>query len=238
VDLLGGFEVRHDGRGIDLPASAQRLVAFLAIAGRPLRRLHVAGALWIDVPETSAKAALRTALWRTRQGACCVVEEVGGCLALAPHAEVDAQRTFALARRVVTQPIVDVLDDDELRSLWEARDLLPDWYEDWILVERERHRQLRLHALEAVSGALAAVGRHGEAVQAGLAAVADEPLRESAHRALIAVHLAEGNAAQALRVYERFRRTLRGELGLEPSLLMEQLVAPLHRRDVAVTTLA
>ena len=110
-----------------------------------------------------------------------------------------------------------------------ARDLLPDWYEDWVALERERFRQLRLHALEALCARLTAAGRFGAAVQAGLAAVAGEPLRESAHRILIRAHLAEGNPGEAVRQYHLYRRLLAGELALEPSPAIRGLVQPLLR---------
>ena len=238
IDLLGGFEARLDGVTFELPASAQRVVAFLAIAGRPLRRLHVAGTLWLDSPEPRANAALRTALWRIRQPDCRIVDDAHGCLAIAPEVEVDLRRASDVARRVLAEAAHSPTDEPALPLLWDGGELLPDWYEDWVLVERERHRQLRLHALESVCGALAARGRFAEAIQAGLAAVGSEPLRETAHRALIGAHLAQGNAAEALRQHERFRRALSEGLGLEPSPRMAELVAPLRRRDGSVTTVA
>jgi len=61
-----------------------------------------------------------------------------------------------------------------------SADLLPDWYDDWVLLEAEDWRQLRLHALEALAGRLIALGRWGEAANAAGAAVRAEPLRESA----------------------------------------------------------
>jgi DNA-binding SARP family transcriptional activator len=67
-------------------------------------------------------------------------------------------------------------------------------------------------------------------MEAGLAAVRGEPLRESAHRAVINVHLAEGNRAQALGEYHRFRDRLERELGLAPSARMDELVAELQLR--------
>jgi DNA-binding SARP family transcriptional activator len=103
-------------------------------------------------------------------------------------------------------------------------DLLLGWYEDWVLVERERLRQLRLHALEALSGLLLAVGDLPTAVEAALAAVAIEPLRESAHRAVIQAHLAEGNRVEALRQYASLRQLLRDEVGVEPSTLAADLL--------------
>jgi DNA-binding SARP family transcriptional activator len=74
---------------------------------------------------------------------------------------------------------------------------------------------------------MTADGRFAEAVEAGLAAVDGEPLRESAHRALIAVYLAEGNPGEALRQYRFFRQLLDEQLGLEPSQLMADLVEAL-----------
>ena len=63
-------------------------------------------------------------------------------------------------------------------------ELLPDWYDDWVLLEAENWRQLRLHALEVLAGLLTAAGRYGDAAAAALAAVRADPLRESAHAAL------------------------------------------------------
>ena len=80
-------------------------------------------------------------------------------------------------------------------------DLLPDWNEDWVLIERERFRQARLHALEALCDRFSEAGRMMPAIQAGLAAVTADPFRESAHRALIRTHLREGNRSEALRQY-------------------------------------
>ena len=62
--LLNGFELTNRGLHVDIPLSAQRLLAFLAFQERPLLRLHVAGNLWPDSPEARATANLRSSLWR------------------------------------------------------------------------------------------------------------------------------------------------------------------------------
>jgi DNA-binding SARP family transcriptional activator len=110
-----------------------------------------------------------------------------------------------------------------------AQELLPDCYDDWALVERERFRQLRLHALEAACELLTRRGCYGQALMAGLAAVATEPLRESAQRLVVQAHISEGNWHEALRQYTSYADLLGSELGLLPSAAMEALVAPLGR---------
>jgi DNA-binding SARP family transcriptional activator len=105
-----------------------------------------------------------------------------------------------------------------------GRELLPDWTEDWVLLERERWRQVSLHALENLCRHLVKMRRFGAAIQAGLAAVSLEPLRESAQRALIEAHVAEGNRCEAIRQYRQYESLLQRELDLSPSTELAGLV--------------
>jgi DNA-binding SARP family transcriptional activator len=218
--LLDGFELRRGGRVVSLPFSAQRLLAFIALHDRPVRRLYIAGRIWMDSSQEHANANLRTALWRLRRPGCALVETPGGEIGLARHVAVDARDVAACARRVLDHRT----EHEDVARLSQAGDLLPDWYEDWLVVERERIRQLRLYALEASCEDLAKGGHFAAATEAGLAAVAAEPLRESAHRVVMEAHLREGNVAEALRQYHLFRRLLCDELQLVPSSSMRTLV--------------
>lgn len=111
-----------------------------------------------------------------------------------------------------------------------ALDLLPGWYDDWVIFERERIRQRLLHGLEMLSRRLAAADRSGEAVEAAILAVSADPLRESASRALIEAHLAEGNLIEARRAFERYRDIVHRELGTEPGAELGRLVRGGHRQ--------
>ena len=202
VTLLDGFALHPGGRqpgpAGDLPRGVQRLIAHLCLSGRPARTV-VAGQLWPDVPDGHAHGSLRSALWRLQKVAPGLVEVAGGRLCLAARVRVDVHELTAWARRVLDPTTgVDWLTTPDVGLRGE---LLPGWYDDWVLLERERLRQLRMHALEAVADKLATAGRYGEAVQAAYAAVRAEPLRESAHRVVMRVHLAEDNLAKALRAY-------------------------------------
>jgi DNA-binding SARP family transcriptional activator len=213
--LMGSFGLYVDDDGVRLPMSARRLVAFLALARRPVSRLYVAGHLWSDVPEARAAASLRSALWRTLRVAE-VVRADADALELSSHVAVDVTDALALARRA--QDTAVPVAPHDVAALVRTDDLLPDWYDEpWLDLERECFRKLRLRALERVCEGLIADGRLGEALEAGLAAVAADPLRESAHRALIRTHLAEGNAAEALRQFHAWRRLSERMLGLPPS---------------------
>jgi DNA-binding SARP family transcriptional activator len=222
VALLGGFELRWDGQAVALPKTARRLLVFLALAHRPLTRPYVSQSLWLEAPERLADGNLRSALWKVGQLAAGAVDASGGQLALDRRVTVDYQESVALARRLVRDP--GSLDNREFDEEPFTRELLPDWYEEWVLAERERYRQIRLHALEGLCLELAARRRFGQAVQAGLAAVAGEPLRESATLALIRAFLAEGNAYEAVRHYRSFTRLLWDELRVRPSSRMRQLM--------------
>jgi DNA-binding SARP family transcriptional activator len=222
--LLGGFELRRDGAPVELPLSPQRLLAFLALHERPLHRTFVAETIWMHGSPASASASLRTTLWRLGHPHGALIEATSSHLALAAEVVVDVRALGDCARRVLqrrTEP-----GDGE--TLCSGGDLLPDAYDDWLLIVRERFRQLRLHALEALCDELTAVGHFGAAAEAAWVALSCDPLRESSHRALVRIHLAEGNRGEALRQYDVYRRLIVGSLGLEPSEAMEALVRPLR----------
>jgi DNA-binding SARP family transcriptional activator len=220
ITLLRGFQVIQDDRPVSLPLGSQRLLAFLALQDRPVLRVYVAGSLWLDKAEQLACASLRSALWQLRRQGLDVVTVSRNHLQLSPALEVDVWNTVAEARQVIGGGDGDAARPDRLL----AGDLLPDWYEDWVIVERERIRQLRLHALETLGQRLIDQGHPAQAIEVGLAAVAADPLRESAHRVIVSAHLAEGNRSEALRQYESYARLLDEHLGLRPSGQIRNLI--------------
>jgi DNA-binding SARP family transcriptional activator len=223
LGLLQGFELVLDGRPVHLPLSGQRVLAFLALQNRPVQRVYVAGSLWLDASEHKANASLRTTLWRLTQTVRELVKATPTHIALAEGVKVDVTEATAIAESLISGAKADRLCRSDV--LCRAGEILPDWYDDWVLVEREHFRQLRLHALESLCEQLTAAGRFAEATEAGTAAVKAEPLRESAHRSLVRASLAEGNVVEALRQYDQFHDLLAKQLGLEPSQLMEDLIA-------------
>ena len=161
--------------------SSQRLLGFVALNERPVRRTRVRGVLWPDALEDRACASLRSALWRVpNPGGAPVVVASPTHLALAPHVEVDFRAALGRAQSLLADGDHDIAAIDLARELCAyGDDLLPGWYDDWVLLERERFHHLRLQALERLAEQLAGAGRRGDALQVALVGVHAEPLREA-----------------------------------------------------------
>jgi DNA-binding SARP family transcriptional activator len=232
LNVLGEFQLVHEETRLPLLPTAERLLAMMAVVhrGRRVRRSAIAERLWPDAPPGRATSSLRSVLWRLpRPRGRMPVQSNATMVWLADGIGVDLWEAEDLARALCS---ADAPPDvpDRLAAL--GQDLLPDWAEDWLVLEQESYRQTRLHALETGAVLLCRRGRFTHALEAALTAVRAEPLRESAHRRVIEVHLAEQNHAEALRQYDGYRRLLAAELGLPPSDNIRGLVAPLLGRPI------
>ncbi|TFV86858.1 BTAD domain-containing putative transcriptional regulator [Blastococcus sp. CT_GayMR16] len=216
VRVLSGLSLSCDGRRIPIPPGSRRLLAFLALHPDGVDRRVAAGVLWPDVEDCRAAGNLRSALWRLQQVGCPLVSAEQSWLGLNEDVEVDLARLEAWATRVLahTPAPGDLgVDPGPIADL----ELLPGWYDDWVLTVRERLQLRLLHALEALSRLLRRAGRPAAAVEAMHVAVLAEPLRESGQLALIEAHQAAGDWLAARRQYDAFRSILRREIGVEPS---------------------
>ncbi|MBV8934062.1 MAG: transcriptional regulator [Kutzneria sp.] len=216
VRLFQGPYVTRAGRRLEVPEGSKRLLVFVALHRTRLERRYVAGTLWPDADDARAAGNLRSTLWRLRGAGIDVIAADKWSLALLDDVVVDTELANDWATRLINGTAG--AGDLTIPPYWlDALDLLPGWYDDWTYGERERLRQRTLHALEALSRQLADAGRHAEAVDAAMAAVRAEPLRESAQRVLVEAHLAEGNLVEARRGYQAYRELLNRELGVAPT---------------------
>jgi DNA-binding SARP family transcriptional activator len=200
VGHLGVFPI------IRLTLPARRILAYLALQESAVSRASAAAQLWPEQPEALGRANLRRALWQLPRG---WVRADGDELVLV------AESDLATARRVAARAL-----DGGALSLAEisllSSDILPGWHEEWVLAAQDAFRLLRVQALEAACRTMAASGHHALATQAGLAALAAEPLRESAAEALIEAHLAQRNRYQAAQCFRSLAQRLHDELGVAP----------------------
>ncbi|WP_158670622.1 transcriptional regulator, partial [Bradyrhizobium guangdongense] len=158
VAILGRLGVYPMVR-LSLPA--RRLLAYLALQGRPVSRTAAAGNLWLDLPEDAGRANLRRALWHVPRG---WIEAVGDELALS--ADVDFARAQAVAAHALRG---EALTYEDIVLL--SNDVLPGWHEEWLLAGQEAFRLLRVEALEAACRMMTTAGDLALAAQAGMAAL-------------------------------------------------------------------
>jgi DNA-binding SARP family transcriptional activator len=213
--LLGGFELTIDYRPILVPEGTQKVMAFLALQAAPVRRTYVAGCLWSEKNEVRANANLRSALWRLPEEGGTLIAANAHALSLSGSVSIDYRNALQVVRNAISTGTVGTQALDALELL--DSPLLPGWYDDWIIVERERLKQLHLHALEKLARRALEENRMDDALELAQRIVRSEPLRETGHMILAKAHLANGNRSEAVRQVKKLDALLRDELGISAS---------------------
>ncbi|MET3206254.1 UNVERIFIED_ORG: DNA-binding SARP family transcriptional activator [Arthrobacter sp. UYEF13] len=222
LDLLRPWQLRRDAVTLHIAARQQRLIAALAVRG-PSLRSYIVGLLWPEYPDARALESLRVSVHLVSHQVPGLIVNAGAMLSLHDRVDVDLYRFRA--QILALREDRHLGDAASLLHEWRDADLLPGWYEDWVVFEQGRLLQDRLRTLTAMSQKLLALGDFQTAVEAAEAAVVIEPLYESGVRVLIAAELQGGNPGAALRAYERYRRQLQKDMGLLPPESVRHLVA-------------
>lgn len=230
---------------------ALALLAYLALAApTPVTRERLAGLFWPDKTEETARYRLRHTLWKLRgalgkshlhaDDSVCwlaldrdiwvdVLEFQAGCQAVGIQSHPHSRSTSASAMvRDKNKPD----DPDSLQALADlyAGDFLEGLtvyeaplFDEWLLVERERLNLLYQDVLWYLAQAQIATNNTQDATTTLNRLIQVDPLREQSYRALIRLHLHQGNRAAALQVYQRCVDILATELGIPPSPETERL---------------
>jgi class 3 adenylate cyclase/DNA-binding SARP family transcriptional activator len=218
-------EQRFPGR------QGRMLFAYLAVHhGRPVPRDELAELLWGEDPPATWEKALRVLATKLR----ALLEECGidgsnmlrsafGCyqLTLPVDAWIDVDAAATALERGEAALAGRELDDARAQASTAAelarRVFLPGEDGRWVEDQRRDLRDVLVRALECLRDAALAEEEFGNAVRHAAEITDLEPFRETSYRALMQAHVAAGNPAEALRVYERCRRFLADELGAYPS---------------------
>lgn len=233
LQLLGWWRLSRAGATIQLGGREQRLAALLALWGRRPRVL-VASTLWPDTREDRARASLRTAIKRTDEHVPGLLEADRWTVGLSRRVRVDVH---ALLRAMDTAPSRQRHDPSGLLSLLECEELLPGWYDDWVLYEREKLEQRKIRALENLATTAYDSGDLVTALDAAREASRREPLLDAMRTIVIKSRLGLGDVSGAVQEYRRYRRFLALELGIEPPAELASLfngATPSRRPSVDV----
>ena len=246
IQLLGGFHMHAGGApvtAVELPR-LQALLAYLLLhQNAPHTRQHLAFLLWPDSTESQARTNLRTLLHRLRlalPGADRLLHIDAQTVQWRPdaHSMLDvADFERALAQADLAEQRGDRLAARE--SLAAAArlyrgDLLPGWYDDWILTERERLRQRLLASLERLVVLLEDERAYRTAIGYAQRLLRHDLLCEVAYQHLMRLHARNGDRASALRLYKTCVETLERELGVEPSQATTALYEQIRTAEVKI----
>jgi DNA-binding SARP family transcriptional activator len=241
MTLLGGFEARlATGATVKLPTrKAQALLAYLGIRpGQSHARAKLAPLFWGEKSDEQARGDLRHALVALRRALAGIEPPAlrieGQTLALNPvGTDVDVVNFEGLVAEGTPQALeqaAEIYRGDLLLGLHVDEPL----FEEWLLAERERLREMALEALARLLAHQTRAVATDRAIQTAVRLLALDPLQEAVHRTLMRLYARQGRRGAALRQYQVCVGVLQRELGIEPEAETRKLYQELLRRPVEV----
>ncbi|MFQ5460161.1 MAG: BTAD domain-containing putative transcriptional regulator, partial [Anaerolineae bacterium] len=231
IEVLGHFAAFVDGAPLNLApmSTSVRLWHYLLLRGPgPRRRLHVARELWPEEEDTRGLATLRRHLHVLLRGLPPAEDDKPWLILdrstlrwnidsdfTLDVAEYEALLAGIEAASPTQGPGAAMASLEQAAALY-AGDLLPESYDDWVLSERERLRQLQCEALFRLVGLQASRGRPRRAIATASRLVGHDPLFEEGHRLLMGLQYLAGDRGAALHAYRQGEAVLAQELGVEP----------------------
>jgi DNA-binding SARP family transcriptional activator len=250
IALFGDMRVERQGLDVtaELPGRQGRalLACFTLNRQRPIERDQLLDVLWPSAPPSDPQAALSSVLAKVRRAVGPSLFSGRGALTFSPPC--DAELDIHQLAESVEQAEHALRHEDHLAALDAAREaraiaarpLLAGLDGPWLDPWREVFADYDLRALAALARAgLALGGDHLQSAERAATAVLDHhAYRESAYGLLMQIQAKRGDAAEALRTFERLRVLLRDELGITPSPALVELHGSLLRGELPQRTCA
>jgi predicted ATPase/DNA-binding SARP family transcriptional activator len=235
--VLGTLQADRDGCPLPLPSRRQRalLAALLTRAGKPVPADELVEAAWGDGLPDHPKAALQTVLSRLRAalGADLISSSISGYQLNVTVDGVDALRFEALRERAAHAPDAAAAGFlDAALALWRGPAYSEFADRDFASAEAARLNELRAATVEDYADLSLRTGRATDAIAHLEALQASEPWRDRCVALLMRALSGSGRATEALQVYDRHRRGLAAEFGLDPSPGLQDLQARILRNEL------
>ncbi len=237
VTLLGGFEARlATGAAVSLTKKAQALLAYLGI--RPSQshpRDKLAALLWGERSDEQARGGLRHALFVLRRALASAhpppLRIEGQTLALNPvGVEVDVvtfEHRVAEGTPQALEQAAELYRGDLLLGFTVNEPL----FEEWLVAERERLREMALEALARLLAHQTKAAGTERAIQTAVRLLGLDPLQEAVHRTLMRLYARQGRRGAALKQYQVCVSALQRELGTKPEAETRQVYQELLMRS-------
>lgn len=230
IHVLGPLQVRLSQEPLTGFATdkVRALLIYLVMSpDRPHRREALAGLLWPEFPERSARNNLRNALANLRQ-------VIGDGAASPPFLHCTRQTiqfngqsdywldADAFEDLLTLHPTMSVKLEQTVRlfrgPFLEGFTLADSAaFDEWLLLRRERYGRLIIHALDRLAATHEGHGAFESALTYARRRVEMEPWQEEGQRQLMRLLIRTGRRSEALAVFEAHRQELAAELGVEPA---------------------
>lgn len=228
IHLFGNPDIRLAGTPVGgfVSSKAPALLAYLVVTGRPHSRDALAALFWGEMAETDAKNNLRQTLSNLRkllEPYLLITRDAVQFDTAVPHTLDITQFEHHLARARDAAPAIRIAALQQAAVRYQG-DFLAGFYvreapefEDWMLAQRVRYRELALHTLHTLTEHHLSRGEYGRAIDYATRLLALDAWREEAHRQLMTALAHSGQRSAALAQYENCRHLLERELGVAPS---------------------
>lgn len=246
IELLGGLQALRENRVLNRFSTHKigALLAYLAYhRGQSLPRGVLIELLWQDKETAQGSQSLRHALSSLRRQlelpgipAGAVIEADHFNVRLNPETVTTDVEDFHAAIQTATQSRSSserILHFTRAVELYRG-ELLPGYYESWILPEQLKLEEQYFQAVESLLRLLEEAGDLQRALAVAHRAVQTDPLREEIHLALMRLYVATGQPQEALHRFTELEHLLRNKLGVEPSLEASDLASLIRAGSLRV----
>ena len=228
IALMGSPHLTLEGGEINgrLPGKALVMLCYLACAGPSQSRSRLTGLLWGEKPEEDARRSLRVDLSKTRRilpdHLSADRQSVTFNQEADYHLDVEsfeymlkrAIGTEGATQRAILREAVALYRGDFLEGVVVDDEPI---YEEWVLPERERLRQLVLQALDQLIAICMEQGDYEAGIRYAQRLLGLDQWREDAHRQLMRMYARNGQRTLALKQFEICRDVLEAEFGVPPT---------------------
>ena len=245
IELFGGLQILQEGgKPVQLlPQQPNALLAYLALhLQRSHTREELIERLWPEEQAGDVQKKMRNSLHLLRQRFEQPPLDQAHLLRI-------TRQTIGLDPNFVSTDVQEFKDalsaaaattDREARQQYLAQaarlyrgDLLPGFYQDCFVSERNRLSDLYASALHLLTQVYEQSGDLEKAVESARRVVALDPLMEEAHCTLMRLFAEMGQPSAVLRQYQELERVLKEEYGETPSAATRQLMETLRERAQA-----
>jgi DNA-binding SARP family transcriptional activator len=227
ISLFGGMKISRDGGTISPPPyRTYGLLTYLLLRKKlPVRRERLAELLYGELPGNRSRSRISDHLWQIKK-------HLPGFPLILTNNDIGLDRQSIWVDVKAFQKEVSKTDSPlsiKFIDLYQG-ELLPELYDDWVLIERERWRSHYLRALRSLVENLLAAHQEEQAILRMEQLLREEPYDESVVRLLMKIQIKIGRRGAALATFEQFHTLSIEQLGLEPEIETQDLYQAIYQQ--------